>query len=86
MEKKITQQKSGNKHSGGNCKVREAADNNGTIAVFPLSGKKRACQFVPGPVAFSLSLSGHDRASLVFSRGQLPGFFGARGVVMNNWG
>ncbi len=63
--------------------------------VFPLPGQKRACQCVPGPVAFPLSLPGLDRASSVLPWGQRSGFFGpmktlgqsgptgARGVVMN---
>ncbi len=67
-----------------------------SLAVFPLSGQKRACQCMPGPVAFPLSLPGLDRASSVLPQGQRPGFLarrkktlgqsrpaGARGVVMN---
>ncbi len=64
------------------------------LAVFPLSGQKRACQCVPGLVAFPLSLPGLDRASSVLPRGQRPGFFGPTktlgqsgpAVVMNKGG
>lgn len=64
-----------------------------TIAVFALSGFKRACQCLPRPVAFALSIPGHDRASLVLRWGLRPGFsgppnslgqsglLGARGVI-----
>ncbi len=69
-----------------------------TIDMFPLSGQKWACQCMPGPVVFPLSLAGFDCASSVLPLGQRPGFFagrkpwakvgqsgptGARGVIMN---